>query len=158
MQDIAEALSQYELERGKPIPSKNHAFAQLRLGSLLLKASEERFTVLSECKSALSGKDYVPDLCIYLKMEIDWLNDEPKLTAPPLTIIEIASPAQGYQAFEEKLKAYFSNGVKSFWLVNPFLQSIALFKPNQPKPEMFSTGNLTDDATGITIKLEDVFA
>lgn len=110
----SETLSQYELERGKPMPSKNHAFVQLRLGSLLLKYYDAQFSVFSECTVSLSGRDSVPDLCIYPKMTIDWLNDEPKLSAPPPTIIEIAPPSQGYEVFEDRLKVYFASGVKSF--------------------------------------------
>ncbi|MDX2128482.1 MAG: Uma2 family endonuclease [Chloroherpetonaceae bacterium] len=156
MQDTVEILSQYELERGKPMPSKNHSLVQ---SNLLYALSDYRtkFSILPELSLEFSGQVYVPDLCICEKMKIDWLNDETKLTTAPLTVIEIASPSQGYEVFEEKLKGYFLNGVKSFWLVNPFLQSIALFTPNEQKPQVISTGLLTDEVTGIKIPIEKVF-
>jgi Uma2 family endonuclease len=69
----------------------------------------------------------VPDLCIYPKRKIDWQNDEIRVSEPPLTIIEISSPKQDFEDFEHKLKAYFNAGVKSFWLIIPFTETLTIF-------------------------------
>ena len=45
MEAVLEKLSEYELERGKPIPSLNHGIIQLNLGSLLKFKYKVEFTV-----------------------------------------------------------------------------------------------------------------
>lgn len=152
-----ELLLDYELERGKPMPSLNHSVLQLRLGVLLSKSYERDFTFASELSISLADKPFVPDLCIYPKRKVDWQNDEVRLSEPPLTTIEISSPKQNFDDFERKLKAYFDAGVKSFWLVIPFTETLTIFYPNE-KPVSFTTGEAIDKTNGITLSVDDLFA
>jgi Uma2 family endonuclease len=69
----------------------------------------------------------------------DWQNDEVRVSEPPLTIIEISSPKQDFEDFEHKLKAYFNAGVKSFWLIIPFTETLTIFYPNE-KPDFIHNG------------------
>lgn len=152
-----ELLSDYELERGKPMPSLNHAVLQSNLIAILGTKYRKEFTFASELSLSLADKPFVPDLCIYPKRKIDWQSDEIWLSEPPLTTIEISSPKQNFDDFERKLKAYFDAGVKSFWLVIPFTETLTIFYPNE-KPVSFTTGEAIDKTNGIKLNIDELFA
>ncbi|MBC8042639.1 MAG: Uma2 family endonuclease [Rhizobacter sp.] len=154
--ETTEVISQYEQERGKPMPSINHSFVQTRLIIEIAHRYNKLYSSFSELSLSLQGKGVTPDICIYPRMKPDWQHDEIKLTVPPLVAIEIASPSQGSEVFEEKMKIYFDAGVKSFWLVRPMEEIITIFTPNQ-KPRVFSSGMLTDAATGLEISIDEIF-
>ncbi len=145
--------SDYEKERGKPIPSLNHGILQSKLVGLLL--AEKKFMVGSEITLDLSPR-VTPDIVIFNKRKIDWQHDEKRMTEMPITVIEILSGTQGMENFDEKLPRYFNAGIKSVWLVQPFIETIAVFLPNQ-KPKVFSTGEVFDEATGIRLSISDIF-
>jgi Uma2 family endonuclease len=148
-----EAVSDYERERGKPMPSLNHGLVQAKLITLL--SALKQFTVGSEITLDLSPK-VTPDILIFNKRKPNWQHDEKRVSEMPLTVIEILSGTQGLDNFDEKLTRYFNAGIKSVWLVQPFIETIAIFLPNQ-KPKVFSTGELFDDATGIRLSLAEIF-
>src|SRR3990172_7445792 len=125
--EATETISEYELERGKPMPSTNHSFIQLVLGSMFLRYSKQ-FTFLSEVSLKLGEFRATPDISVYPKFTINWLHDEIKKTKPPLLVVEIISPMQGMQDVIDKIEKYFENGVKSCWLVLPAIQSNTVFK------------------------------
>jgi Uma2 family endonuclease len=148
-----EAVSDYEKERGKPMPSLNHGLIQSKLIGLL--SSLKQFTIGSEITLDLSPKA-TPDILIFNKRKPNWQHDEKRVTEMPLTVIEILSGTQGLDNFDEKLTRYFNAGIKSVWLVQPFIETIAVFLPNQ-KPKVFSTGELFDEVTGIRLSLSEIF-
>jgi len=147
-------LSDYEKERGKEMPSLNHSILQLRLGILL--SGYKEFSVTSELTLKFGEWKRTPDLCIYPKLSVNWQRDIKQMTEPPLTAIEIVSPSQSADEFSDKLDKYFEAGVKSVWLVHPFLESIVLCLPNQ-KPKVFTEGEFKDETTGVKFLLSDVF-
>jgi len=54
-------LSDYEVERGKPMPSESHGIAQANLIGEIAK--DKRFRPISELRILLpSGKPYIPDI------------------------------------------------------------------------------------------------
>lgn len=63
------ALSDYELERGKPMPSYLRSRAQGNLAFLLKLRYAERYNVLPELKLSLNAWDAAPDICLYPKNE-----------------------------------------------------------------------------------------
>ena len=148
-----EAVSDYEKERGKPMPSLNHGLIQSKL--IVLLSSFKQFTIGSEITLDLSPKT-TPDILIFNKRKPNWQHDEKRVTEMPLTVIEILSGTQGMENFDEKLTRYFNAGIKSVWLVQPFIETIAVFLPNQ-KPKVFSTGELFDEVTGIRLSLSEIF-
>lgn len=152
-----ELLLDYELERGKPMPSLNHSVLQSKLNAILWNQYRKEFTFASELSISLADKPFVPDLCIYPKRKVNWQNDEVRLSEPPLTTIEISSPKQNFDDLERKLKAYFDAGVKSFWLVIPFTETLTIFYPNE-KPVSFTTGEAIDKTNGITLNVDELFA
>lgn len=148
-------LSEYEVERGKPMPSRNHALVQSYMTVAFMHYADE-FSILPEFSLELDGKPFVPDISVYRRLHADPLRDEVKGTEPPLLAVEILSPTQPLDDLIQKANAYLEAGVQSCWLVQPSLQTITLFLPNQA-PRTFTEGEVSDPTTGIVIKLEDVF-
>ncbi len=86
--------SAYELERGKPLPSRNHGIVQANL--ILAMGQNKAFRPISELTLNLGEKpDPVPDLCVFRREAVDFSRDEVRVSEPPLVVVEIASPTQG---------------------------------------------------------------
>ena len=157
MEAVAEQ-SAYEQERGKPVPSKVHAYIQSNLIFELKSRYKDRFTFMSELSLDLDGLWAVSDLVIYPKMTIDVRQDEIRVTTPPLCAIEIISPMQSLQELVDKSKAYFEHGVQSCWLVLPGLRSIYVFSSFDEFKIFTHTDTLLDNTLKMSIPLAEVFA
>lgn len=151
-------LSQYELERNKPMPSLNHSLVQARLSSRLLVDYEDKYTILPEISLKLPKvKPAVPDIAIYPILQNNWEKDIVKMIDPPITIIEILSPKQKLDDILDKFSGiYFPAGVKSAWLVIPPVKHIFIYSPNM-KFIPFYKGTLKDTVTGINLDLGKIF-
>ncbi len=149
------ATSSYEEERGKPMPSKNHAIVQSYLNGVLY-SYRDRFTVLSELSLELDDQPLVPDISVFPRLPVDWHNDEVKLTDPPSLAIEILSPTQALDDLVRKADTYFAAGVQSCWIVQPALETIVVLAPGK-KPQFHTSGTVVDPATGIEVSVEDIF-
>lgn len=145
----------YEEERGKPMPSRNHARAQMNLGFEFKR--DNRFDVLSELTLQLGTRPLTPDLSVYPKRPIDWSNDVVRETEPPLAVVEIFSPSQGYLDVMEHVATYLEAGVKSVWVLVPPLRTITIYHAQQP-PKTFSDGKAVDHATGLEVEVGAVFS
>lgn len=152
----ATPMSDYELERGKPMPSKNHGKIQARLISALFNRVGAQYDVASEVTLDLPEKSATPDLIILPKSPDDWQNDEIKLKTTPITTIEILSPSQRLSELEEKVLHYQQAGAKSCWIVIPSLRTVAVYAPNEP-PRVFSDGDIKDGALGVSLSLQEIF-
>lgn len=150
------ALSDYETERNKPMPSKNHSRVARRL-NVLLTPFEDKYDIMNEICIEFDPKDSVPDLCLYPKLSFDWENDEISMTETPITTFEILSPSQAINDLVKKIRnIYFPAGIKSSWLIVPPLKTVHILYPNTPT-QTFSEGNIKDLVTNVEIKLEDIF-
>ena len=156
MQKVIE-VSQYELERGKPMPSKLHGFVQSKLIAALEIGYGEQYTLFSELSLDLSNWESVPDISIFPKMEIDYADDQIRVTEPPLCAIEILSPTQSLQELITKANKYFSYGVKSCWLVIPGLKNVYVFSSSEAYQIFRDTQTLNDPAIGVELELAKVF-
>ena len=145
----------YETERGKPVPSLNHGVVQAFLIASLLRY-REKYTIVSELSLTLDGKPYVPDISIYPKLAVDWQHDHVKKTEPPLTVVEILSPTQSLDSLITKADAYFAAGVQSCWIVQTVLESVVVLVPGK-KPSVHTGGEFMDPVTDITVKLAEIF-
>lgn len=150
-------LTPYELERGKPMPSKNHAAVQTNL-IFCLAPYKANFRVMSELSLDLSTWESVPDIAIYPKMDIDFLHDEISIKEPPLTVIEILSPTQSLQELVSKAEQYFKHGVKSCWLVLLSVRNVYVF--SSPSDYLIFTHKdiLMDPSLPFEIPLNEVFS
>jgi hypothetical protein len=150
--------SDYEIERGKPMPSKLHAVAQRRL-TVAISVKYPDLEPLPELTILLpSGKGGTPDIAIYPKMEIDWEKDEVKVKEAPLGVIEIFSPTQGSLEIMERKPQYFALGVKSMWIVNLPFKTIYVYH-NEHAFNTFTYEDMLEDKNlGITLPLSEIFS
>ncbi len=149
-------LTQYEIERHKPMPSRNHGKLQARISQQVLNAYENQYDVMSELSLKAPNPPFVPDLSIFPTEPSNWREDEVKVSAVPLTVIEIVSPLQSDTELTEKAADYFAAGTKSYWLVQPLFRTVVILQPNADEL-VFHNEPLTDPTTGISIDLKAVF-
>ncbi len=148
--------AEYLLERGKPMPSKNHSRLESRLARILGNSYEDKYETFVELSLELTSGKATPDLCIFLPEPSDWLEDEIRVKIAPLCVIEIVSPKQSTQDLIDKLDLYFAAGVQSCWIVIPTFKMINVFHAKHDY-KTFMTGELHDEKLGIQLKLEEVF-
>ena len=148
----------YEIERGKPMPSKNHGKIQARLSQTLINKYKSKYDVESEVSLELTSGKATPDVIISASTGADdWLNDEIRVTTPPITAIEILSPKQGIDDIKDKIvNIYFKAGVKSAWIIIPTFQTVYVISPDM-KVKTFTEGTIKDISTGVEIEMEDIF-
>jgi Uma2 family endonuclease len=65
--------AEYLLERGKPMPSKNHSRLESRLARILGNNYEDKYETFVELSLELSSGKATPDLCMFLPEPSDWL-------------------------------------------------------------------------------------
>ena len=153
--EILDKPLSYEEERGKPMPSFNHAAVQTNL--IAEFARQREFRVCSELTLEFDGRPYTPDLSVYPREVLDLRHDQIRRSDPPLLVVEIFSPRQGSEDVMEKLDVYFRNGVKSCWVVSPPLHTISILRPDG-STETFNAGVAKDPVTGLTADLAQVFS
>jgi Uma2 family endonuclease len=152
-----EQHSEYEKERGKPMPKTKHGSVQANIIIALSRIYKKQFRYISELTIEVGDHTAVPDISIYKHFEIQWDEDEPAAKVePPLVAIEIISPSQSFAQMREKARQYFAHGVQSCWIVQPELQIISVLHPKTP-PKTFASGMVQDSAVGIEIPIEEVF-
>jgi len=146
----------YEEERGKPMPSLNHAVIQ---ANLIIEFSKHReFRVASELSLDLDGRPLTPDLSVYQRKPIDVRHDIIRATEPPLITVEIFSPTQGSYEVMEKVDAYLKSGVKTCWVVNPPTRTITIYAADGSEQTCLPGQQAVDPATGITADVTAVFS
>ena len=151
---LEQPSSDYEIERGKPLPDLHHSAVQVSLAVQLF--GQKDFSVFSELTIRLGDRKYTPDLSIYPFETVDYTQSESPRTFAPLVCIEIISPPQTTVELLGKSKAYFAHGVKSCWIVDPALQTITILQPGELR-RIVNSGIATDPATGLTVDLAKAF-
>ncbi|MBC8110457.1 MAG: Uma2 family endonuclease [Verrucomicrobia bacterium] len=109
MMETAVIISDYEIELGKPMPSKLHSRLQSNLIFQLSAKYRDKYDFFSELSLSLEGWDSVPDISVYPRMVIDYSEDAFEMTQPPLYVIEILSPSQILQILMDKAANYFTD-------------------------------------------------
>jgi len=152
---LGERALSYEEERGKPMPSFNHAYIELRLGAQFL--ADRRFCPLTELAlELLPGEPMTPDISVYPQQAVDLRRDQIRRTDPPLLTVEIVSPTQGFNPVMEKVAVYLAQGVKSVWVVTPPLREVTIFLPDGTQ-QSHHGGIVRDPVIGISADLDAVF-
>lgn len=157
METPAIEISDYELERGKPVPSKNHGIVQANLLMEIGVHYRKSFRLMSEINVGISGRVLVPDIGIFPKMAADMANDQIVVEELPLTTIEILSPTQALKELTDKARAYFQAGVKSSWIVLPDQQGGFVYSDPNEYNYFHGEEMLRDPATGIELELAPLF-
>jgi Uma2 family endonuclease len=160
---IAQAiLSDYETERGKPMPSKMHARIQGYLVTQLINKYDEQFTILPEISIALpkelasDKKGRVPDIAIY-PADISFEHEEIRMKEIPLGIIEILSPKQDLTELITRKNIFFKAGILSYWIILPELKSIYVYDTIDSFNIFSKEDNLLDNKLKIKIDLKQIF-
>ena len=160
METLETPISDYELERGKPMPSLNHGFVQVNISGELRNRLRQTHTITSELNLKLDGQKTVPDLAVFRKLAPDMQHDILWVQEVPLTTIEILSPKQDLDSLLEKAQAFLAAGVKSCWIVIPGISTVAVF--TGPKAyRSFAHGSteaVRDEVLGVEIPLADIFS
>lgn len=157
MQEVI-VKSDYELERGKPIPSKNHGFIQTRLAIAISLNCEEKYEIASEINVLINGRVKVPDLAIFENADYTPGYDEINVEEIPVGVIEILSPKQSMADLIAKSYEYFGAGVKSYWLVLPEVKTIFVYHAPNEYEAYVKTGILKDIQLDIELDIAQVFA
>ncbi|WP_210519564.1 Uma2 family endonuclease [Hymenobacter terricola] len=157
METVAPEISDYELERGKPVPSKNHSIVQANAVFELKTRCRERFRFLSEINIDVAGRVMVPDIGIFQPMAVDMAQDQIVIEQLPLTTSEILSESQALNELIDKANAYFQAGVKSCWIVLPKMRGVAVYSAPDAYVLFHNPQTLTDPATGIELPLAPLF-
>lgn len=149
--------SEYELERGKPMPSKNHGKLEARISHALLTKYLDVFDIETEVSLELTTGKATPDVVVSTLTEDDWFNDEIRVKVAPLLVIEILSPKQAIDDIKDKIfDIYFASGVKSAWVVIPTFQTIYVISPNK-NVKTYTSGIIKDDNVNIELDMASIF-
>jgi len=157
METLTPEISDYELERGKPMPSLKHAIIQGNLIQFLRAGLGADYLVLPELSLALDAQKAVPDLSVFLRLAIDPTVEQIAVAEVPRTAIEILSPTQVIGELLEKAGRYFAAGVQSYWLVVPELRAVAVFSAPKKYKYFYNGDTLRDPATGAELPVGQLF-
>jgi Uma2 family endonuclease len=156
-EQILETVSDYELERDKPVPNFNHGFIQANLVFALREQYGKQYSVVSEVSIPTGTTTVTPDVLVFPKRPINWLETKPELPEPPILAIEIQSPSQSIETVINKANALLEIGVKSVWLIQPALKTVSIFSKSNP-PKTFVEGIVQDKVSGIELSFDQIFA
>lgn len=158
MEAIIEQVSDYERERGKPMPNAVHGAIQANLSFELKLRYRDTHRVMSEVSLATSLDGTTPDLVVYPTIRLNYENEPAKRSDPPLTCIEIQSPSQSNEEMIAKTHIYFDFGVKSCWIVLPSLRAVMVFDRPGHYVFFYEDSTLRDPYTGFELPLTAIFA
>ena len=154
---IENGLSTYEIERGKPMPNLTHGAIQANLIVQLAVKYGNLFRIASEVSLATHPDGTTPDLVVYPKKQLNFVNEIAKQTEAPLLTIEIQSPSQSNNLMIEKAYQYFEFGVKSSWIVFPALKGVAVYTSPDKYDFFHDDEMLKDSNLNIELDLKKVF-
>ena len=157
METLAPEISDYEFERGKPIPSLKHAIIQGNLIQFLRAELGSDYLVLPELSLALDAQKAVPDVSVFFRSARDLTVEQISVAAAPRTVIEILSPTQVIAELLEKAGRYFAAGVQSYWLVVPELRAVAVYSAPRKYKYFYNGDTLVDPATGAELVVSELF-
>ncbi len=89
----------------------------------------------STCFRLPLGSDRSPDVSWIKKERWEKLTDEEKSKFPPLCpdfVLELLSKSDNLSTTQAKMQEYMDNGAKLGWLINPQLQQVEIYRPQQP--------------------------
>lgn len=150
-------VSQYELERHKPMPTLIHGAIQANLTFELKLNYGNQFRIVSEVTLDTKPDGSTPDLVLYPASALDFKNDPSRRTDAPLLCIEIQSPSQSTKDMTQKLEPYFSFGIKSCWIIVPEFKAMFVYDSPYHYGFFHETDLLKDKTLGIEIDVSKVF-
>lgn len=158
MEATVEQLSEYELERGKPMPDTIHGSVQINIAAELVIRYRSSYRIMSEVSLATQPDGTTPDVLVYPKFDLDFHNRPAKRTDAPLLTIEIQSPSQSLELMVDKTAIYFHFGVKSCWIVLPSIKAVMVYSSPDHYQFFHDKELVTDTTLGIELPIESIFA
>lgn len=158
MEATIEQLSDYERERGKPMPDLTHGAIQANLSFELKLRYRTDYRIASEVSLATLPDGTTPDIVVYPNIRLDYQNEPAKRTDAPLVCIEIQSPSQSNEEMVAKTHIYFQFGVQSCWVVLPSLRAVMVFDRPGHYVFFYEDDTLRDPNTGFELPLASIFA
>lgn len=157
--EIAEErdISQYELERGKPMPRLIHGAIQANLVIQLAIQYPDQFRIASEVTLDTKPDGSTPDIVLYPAMPLDFKNDPARRSDAPLLVVEIQSPSQSSADMVVKLEPYFYFGVKSCWIAVPDFRAIFVYRDPFNYSFFHDSETLKDANLNVEINLSEIF-
>jgi Uma2 family endonuclease len=166
---------QYEVIEGelKMVPAPNFKHQNISLNLCLILANYVRKNKLGVIRDApidviLDKTNVVqPDLVFISKERTPIINEDGGILGVPDLVIEIISKGSKYIDTYKKKDLYEKFGIKEYWLVDPFSQSVEIFTlDDNKKYELYSEAFIEEDSNRILksktienleINVEDVF-
>jgi len=156
---------------GADMGSLRHSATQAKITGLLI--NNEQLSVFTELSLDVSGYDLTkyrlnvktelkPDICAYKETppepNEEFEDDILSVSQMPELAIEVLSPSQSVSYLVRKIKAYFSLGVRSCWLVMPSLDEIRVFsQPDSYKTFALNDSDLLDEVMDIHLSIPQIF-
>ena len=151
------AISAYELDRKKPMPTLIHGAIQANLIVQVAINYPNQFRIASEVTLATKPDGTTPDLVLYPAGALDYKNDPSRQTNAPLLAVEIQSASQSTKDMVTKLEPYFYFGIQSCWIVVPDLQAILVYDTPFHYTFFHESEILHDTVLNIDIRLAEIF-
>jgi len=119
-------------------PNNKHMLIQKNLNSIFenyFKGKKKKCTVFSEMELDIDNRNHMePDLAIYCKD-----NNDKKNKKIPLIIVEILSDSTWKKDMTAKMKKYAELGIEEYWIIDPRIQRLTIYKLEEHKYELFET-------------------
>ena len=139
-------------------PSYNHSYLAYRIGHLI--DTKAQYNIHIELTLDIGGIDFIPDISIYPRKNMDFLHDQVKTSEMPIMVTEILSPRQSVNEITEKFEIYLKSGIQSCWLIIPPTKTVVVFNDiNQPfsYSSHSSGGELVDKMMNIQLSVKKIF-
>ena len=150
-------LSDYEIERGKPMPNLTHGSLQANIIVQIALGYANEYRIASEVALATQPDGTTPDIVLYQNRALNFINEAAKQTEAPLLTIEIVSPSQSIDEMIDKAHQYFDFGVKSCWIVLPAMKGIAVYHDKENFSFFHHEEKLVDSKLMIELDLKKIF-
>jgi len=150
--------SDYELERGKPMPTLTHGVLQANLIVQLAVNYGDHYTIASEVALATVPEGSTPDIVAYPRRELNFIDEPARQTDAPLLVIEIQSSSQSTEEMIAKTNRYFAFGIQSCWVVFPALRGVAVYSAPDSYTFFHHQDRLRDSTLSIEVDLGKIFA
>jgi Uma2 family endonuclease len=136
-------------------PSFNHSYIRANFAVILRKYTNH--TTLIEISVEIQGREYIPDVCLYTKLKMEFSTDIIRMTEMPLLAIEILSSEQNLQDIVDKIEMYFANGVKSCWFITPAIRTVTVYKSFKEFVTYLPNMDLLDETLNLKIEVNEIF-
>jgi Uma2 family endonuclease len=153
-----EILSDYEIERNKPMPNFTHGAIQSNLIFELRTLFKNTYRVVSEVTLATQPLGSTPDVLVFPPQDLDFFDEPARRTDAPLLAIEIQSPSQNNDEMVEKVHRYFGFGVKSCWIIVPAWQAVLVYENESHYTFFHKNMIVKDKVLNIKIPIQKIFA